>query len=217
MLWWAKALSGTLSTAAGLQFGTQWVSSAQGGAKALEKQHSEIARGRRVSSPSSQALRHHFLHHHLCSKDARLNLLSGDIAEPSSRPHATAYGSCNGLLQSTVHAVSTSLSPGWLGNPSSKGVQQLHQFTQSHTTGVTMSATLIRLIDAESDGNQNTVKAQVYKEHSSSCWQGGLVLQVYGWHLPRHSSDRPVPPYHPLLSASHAATPRRLAPQSCQC
>lgn len=78
MLWWAKALSGTLFTAAGPQFGTQWVSSAQGGAKALEKQHSEIAWGRGVSSPSSQALRHHFLHHHLCNKDARLNLLSGD-------------------------------------------------------------------------------------------------------------------------------------------
>lgn len=69
------------------------------------------------------------------------------------------------------HPPASALS-GW-ETPPARRLQQLHQLTLSHPTGVTMSVTQTGLIDGGSDGNRNMVKNQVYEEHSGGHWQGG--------------------------------------------
>lgn len=78
-------------------------------------------------------------------------------------------------------SLSTNLSPeatpSW-ATPLVKGLQQLHQITQSHSTGVTMRGTQARLIDEGSDWNSNVVKTQMYESCGGRCWQGVTGLQV---------------------------------------
>lgn len=191
----------------------------------LRENNTQIAWGHSGSSPPSQALYHHFLHCHLCTKDPQSNLPSGGRL-PSLRLFPMQQPTKVRATRSRVSSVlsmttSTSLSPVWLGNPSGEGATtaaSIHP-VPPHWCHHEHHPDKVNLIDGGSDGSRNMVKTQVYEEYSGRRWQVGWVLWVYGrvWHLLHHSSDWPVPPYHPLLSASHAATPRCVAPQSCQC
>ena len=115
-------LSGTLSTAARPQFGSHW-STLPREVQRLWGNNSEIAWGCGGSFPPSQALHHHFLHHHLCIKDPQPKILSGGRLPslclfPLLQP--TKVGTSHSRMSSTL-STTTSLSPIWLRKPSSEG------------------------------------------------------------------------------------------------